>query len=143
MPDSTSKSDTTTGAGTTTGTGMDTVGGQTTAGQITGGNLDNSVTTGNSSKGTPAAGAIASAPASSQSGHLDAGRTDALSATGGRATPDFGPLANGTLSGGDTLDDGGGQPRGRLWAIRMPRRGTPPVARPTGAESRRRKIRPS
>ena len=28
--------------------------------------------------------------------------------------PDFGPLASGSLSGGDTLDDGGGEDQGAL-----------------------------
>ena len=33
---------------------------------------------------------------------------------GGRATPGFGPLARGSASGGDTLDDGGGEDQGAL-----------------------------
>ena len=109
MPDNLQDSDTTTGAGTTTGSGLNTVGGQTTGGPLTGGLAANAVTSGNSSKGTPMAGAIDSAPANPQDGNPDATGAGTQATGGGRAVPDFGPLASGRLSGGDTLDDAGGE----------------------------------
>ncbi len=82
-------SDTTTGSGTTTGTGMNTVGGQSAGGPLTGGLAGNAVTTGDSGQGPPA--------------------------SGGRATPDFGPLARGSITGGgDSLDDAGGEDHNAL-----------------------------